>query len=194
MKYCAILVLICVYGSQAFLFPKAKTVDNLILSKYLGRYYGVYSSLIQRKTFQKDSFCDTATYTLKADGNIKVYNAGRKSKPDGARYDANGTAEVTFNPAAFIVSFTNGAPRPSSANYLIVKVGPKTFGKDGLYEYSIVSTPRKFLCWVLARDVTEFKAKYEKEVLAYLKANGYNWFYNKPRPIYQGKDCIYPPM
>lgn len=77
---------------------------------------------------------------------------------------------------------------------LVIKLGPATHGKDGLYEYTVISTPRKTLMWVLARNAKQFKAKYDTEVRQYLEKNGFTWFWNKPRPTYQGDDCVYPPM
>jgi len=44
---------------------------------------------------------------------------------------------------------------------------------------------------VLARDVAEFKLKYDDEVTAKLKEQGFTKFYNKPTETYQGSDCMY---
>ena len=77
---------------------------------------------------------------------------------------------------------------------LVVKLGPATFGANGQYEYTVITSTGKSLLWVLARDPTQFKAKFEKEVLEYVKKNGYDWFWNKPRATYQGADCVYPKM
>jgi len=70
-------------------------------------------------------------------------------------------------------------------------LGPES-GEKGQYEYSVISTPSKSLMWVLARDPKTFKEKYDKEVLDFLKDNGFDWFWNKPRETYQGEDCFYP--
>ena len=75
----------------------------------------------------------------------------------------------------------------------VIKLGPKTYGEDNLYEYAIVTTPGKWLTWVLARDPKTFKERHDKEVLEFLDANGFNWFWNRPRETYQGDDCQYPP-
>jgi len=194
MKSLTILVLLCVYESQGFLFPTVKTVEKLDVNKYLGLWYEAYSSLIQRQTFQRNSLCTTATYSLQSDGNIKVYNAGNIKKPDGKLSAINGTAQLTSKTGELIVNFPGNAPTSTSANYLVIKLGPATYGKDGQYEYTVVSAPKKLLVWVLVRDVPEFKAKYEKEVLGFLKSNGFDWFYNKPRATFQGPKCIYPTM
>jgi len=77
---------------------------------------------------------------------------------------------------------------------LVVKVGPATNSEQGLYEYAIVTSNYKAFTWILARDVKVFREKYEKEALEFCKKNGLNWFWNKPRSVYQGDDCLYPSM
>jgi len=188
-----LLAVVGVYQANAFFFPKVKTVDALDLNKYTGRWYEVYSSLIQRSTFQRNAYCTSATYSLNTDKTIKVFNAARTGSVTGPPSEVVGVAVVPNPkyPGALNVKFSTG-PQGDSANYLVVKLGPATFGKNGDYEYTIITSPLKALMWVLARDVKDFKAKYETEVLAYLKANGYRWFWNRPRATYQGDDCIYP--
>ena len=55
----------------------------------------------------------------------------------------------------------------------------------------MVTDPYKFFLFVLARNVTEFKQNYDKEVLTKLKEQGFTRFYNKPKKTYQGPDCNY---
>ena len=71
-----------------------------------------------------------------------------------------------------------------------MKLGPEN--EDGKYAYSIITTPYKALLWVLVRDTKTFKKQYDAEVLDYLKKNGFNFIWNKPRETYQGQDCLYP--
>ncbi|XP_057305173.1 outer membrane lipoprotein Blc-like [Hydractinia symbiolongicarpus] len=190
-----VFCVVFLYGANGFLFPKVKTVDKLDLNKYLGRWYEVYSSLIQRQTFQRNSVCTTATYKLKSDGNVNVFNAGITKTAKGAPFNATGTAvPVKGEAGKFIVNFDVAPFKTTSPNYLVIKLGPETHGKDGLYEYTVISTPRKALVWVLARNAKQFKAKYDAEVRQYLEKNGFTWFWNKPHPTYQGDDCVYPPM
>jgi len=193
MNTLLLLAVVGLYQANAFLFPKVKTVDTLDLNKYTGRWYEAYSTLVQKATFQRNSYCTSATYTINGDGTVKVFNAGRIGSATGKANEILGVAKVVDAkvPGALNVKFATG-PQGDSANYLVVKLGPATFGKDGLYEYTVISSPKKFLAWVLVRDVKDFKAKYETEVLAYLKDNGYKWFWNRPRATYQGDDCIYP--
>jgi len=66
-------------------------------------------------------------------------------------------------------------------------LGPPTFDGD-LYQYSVVSNRWKSNLHVLARNVTEFKLKYDDEVTAELKEQGFTNFYTE---TYQGSDCMY---
>lgn len=47
---------------------------------------------------------------------------------------------------------------------------------------------------VFARDPVEFYAKYNQPILEYLKEAGFGGpvFWNAPKPIYQGADCLWP--
>ncbi len=46
----------------------------------------------------------------------------------------------------------------------VIKLGNATFREDGLYQYSIVTTPDRLQLFVLARDVDTFRAEYQEEV------------------------------
>jgi len=72
----------------------------------------------------------------------------------------------------------------------VVQLGPPTFNGT-YYQYSVVTGPDAVSLFVLARDVTEFKQKYEEDVMAVLKQQGFTKFYNKPKETYQGADCMY---
>ena len=76
----------------------------------------------------------------------------------------------------------------------MLKLGPPTYGSEGLYEYTIIGSPWKLLCWILVRDVKTFHEKYEEETVAFLKKNGYWLPWNKPRPSVQSDKCVYPPV
>ena len=94
---------------------------------------------------------------------------------------------VTFLLVYFILVFLCGIIID-----LVIKLGPPTFGTDGKYEYTVITSPGKIFSWILARDPATFREKYEAETLKYLQDNGYTYFWNKPRKSYQEKDCLYP--
>ena len=72
----------------------------------------------------------------------------------------------------------------------MIQLGPPTY-KGNLYQYSVVTDSSDTNLFVLARNVTEFKLNYEAEVLSKLESQGFTKYYNKPRDIYQGDDCVY---
>jgi lipocalin len=50
------------------------TVKELDINAYLGDWYEVASSPLVRLTFERNGFCQRATYTLRDDGYINVVN------------------------------------------------------------------------------------------------------------------------
>ena len=72
----------------------------------------------------------------------------------------------------------------------MIQLGPPTY-EGNLYQYAVVTDSSDISLFVLARNVTEFKLNYEAEVLSKLESQGFTKYYNKPRDIYQGDDCVY---
>lgn len=73
----------------------------------------------------------------------------------------------------------------------VVKLGPPSFGEQGLYQYSIVTDNLKFTLFVLTRDVDTFRSQYDEEVKSWLAENGFTYPWNKPIATVQDKDCLY---
>jgi len=187
MHSISVAALLLLVGScQAFW--GIKTVDELDVGKYTGVWFEAYSSLIQKWTFQRNLVCTSATYGQNADGTISVINSGRIKTPTGDENKISGTAFLVDPkvPGKLKVQFP-GSPK---GDYWVVKLGP--LNARGEYSYSIITAPFKSFLWVLVRDVAEYKSKHDAGVQKYLSDNGYNWFWNRPRVTYQGKDCIYP--
>jgi lipocalin len=65
-----------------------------------------------------------------------------------------------------------GVPVP--APYWIFKLGPETYGPDGLYEYAVVSSELQVSLFVLTRNVTKFYSTWKPEIDVYLKQNGWD--------------------
>ncbi|XP_066921323.1 uncharacterized protein [Clytia hemisphaerica] len=189
MKYLFLFFIMCIGRTQAS-SCRIRTVRKLDLDKYSGRWFEMYNSLIPRLTFQRNSFCTTATYTIVGD-SIRVLNAGRRGGPRGLSNTADGTAtrpNPRKYPGEIIVNFPGGSPPSTSPNYLVVKLGPVVNGK---YDYAIVTTVNKAYFWILARDVNTFRVKYEQSLLEYASCNGYNTNYNRPLKSVQGVECVY---
>ena len=55
----------------------------------------------------------------------------------------------------------------------------------------MVTDSQRVTLFVLARDPQEFRARFDKEVLAFVKAEGFTRFYNAPKATVQEPDCIY---
>jgi lipocalin len=62
--------------------------------------------------------------------------------------------------------------------------------KDKKYDWAIVSDPLKAFLFVLARDVENFKKKYDKDIQKKLKTYGFTGLL-APIQTHQGKGCVY---
>jgi lipocalin len=168
------------------------TIDELDVGQYLGLWYQTYASPIVYQTFEKDGFCCTAKYGIYNDTVLTVYNAQRVGGPTGAADDIEGYAFTTEDPGKLLVGLGTSANFPG-APYWIVQLGPVTdYNGVSQYAYSIVSDPTYLYLFVLVRDVEEFRALYEDDVLAWLASNGFDNARNRPIETYHEADCIYP--
>jgi apolipoprotein D and lipocalin family protein len=181
MKYTLLFASFCTVASQ--------TVPELNTTAYLGRWYQMYSDFIVEATFENSSYCDTADYGLWPNGTISVYNRERQYGVDGPERQIFGWAEVnnaTVEPGQLTVHLqTTGFGAP----YWVYELGPATY--DGWqYEYSIVSDPLKATLFVLARNVSEFYARWNANVSASLARLGFNGLFNTPLATTQD-GCTY---
>ena len=173
---------------SAFAFCAAQTVPAVNQTAYLGRWYQVYSDLAVEATFENSSYCDTADYGLYPNGTISVLNRERQYSVDGPERVIYGwaAAENSANPGQLTVNLqTTEFPAP----YWIYQLGPETYN-GSLYEYSIVSDPFKLTLFVLARNLTEFAAYWQTEVLSWLEKNGFTRLLNTPIATVQD-GCTY---
>ena len=158
-------------------------VDTLNLDNYVGRWYQMYQDLPD-SVFEGKSTCIIADYSMKNETTIGVINSdtnvkGELEQIEGIAYYENGNTggKLTVQLDKF-----------PSAPYWIVGLGPVENNK---YQYSIVSDDKKLTLFVLARNVSEFKEKYDTTVLNQLDSLGFNTFINKPIPTIQD-NCTYP--
>ncbi len=81
----------------------------------------------------------------------------------------------------------------SSFSDWILKLGPKeeTFPNVPQYQYAVVSTPRRGQLFVLARNPQEFYARFNEEVLTFLKEEGFTTYLNEPVKTLQSPECKY---
>ncbi|XP_072041454.1 outer membrane lipoprotein Blc-like [Amphiura filiformis] len=178
--------------SSVALRPPPETVSTIDLPNYLGRWYQMYASRIVLATYERDNTCVTADYGLNLDGSISVENSGRLKTPDGNLTQIQGFAYIP-NPAypgQLKVAFSI-VPQPG--DYWILKLGPKeeSFPSVPQYQYAIVSTPLRGQLFVLARNIQQFNARFNEEVLAFLKEEGFTTYLNEPVKTLQNPECKY---
>ncbi len=140
--------------------PPLQTVAHVDLSRYLGSWYEIANF---PQSFQRGCTGTTATYTLRADGDIDVLNRCRKGSLDGKEKSALGRARVvdrTTN-AKLEVSFF----RPFWGDYWIIDLADD-------YSYAVVGHPGRDYLWILARTPTMAEATFQG-IVARLQAKGY---------------------
>lgn len=117
-----------------------------------------------------------------------------KGSPTGELKQAKGRAindHFDRAPGEFRLTFDD-IKSPIVGFSWVVKVGEVEEGQ-WQYPWAIVSVPFQTSLFILARDISEFKEKYEAEVLALVHDMGFKHFYNKPIETVHPEDCTYPP-
>ncbi len=146
--------------TQRLRLAELRTVAHVDLPRYLGTWYEI-ASFPQR--FQRGCTATTATYSLRADGDIDVVNRCHDRAIGGPERSARGRARVVERAtnAKLEVSFF----RPFWGAYWIVDLGSE-------YEYAVVGHPSRDYLWILSRTPAMDPAVYEG-ILGRLRAQGY---------------------
>tara|TARA_B100000886_G_scaffold273238_1_gene197157 strand:+ start:1111 stop:1659 length:549 start_codon:yes stop_codon:yes gene_type:complete len=157
-----------------------KAVDELDLTKYVGKWYEVYQDRFN-KLFQGNGRCSTAEYAIVDENNVSVYNQQINSKNEldsikGSAYYKNDDC------CGYLTVQLEGTPE---APYWVLELGPVV---DDYYDYSIVSDNMGLSLFVLTRDVDRFYKLYDEQVLESLNNLGFNGFLNSPLVMNQ-TDC-----
>ena len=134
-----------------------KLICNLDLDKYLGKWYeiGKFSARGQNGL---DNV--TATYTLKDNGKIKVYNEGFK---EGKKRSITGSAWLrnkNCKGGLFVRFFW-----PFKSEYNVIKLA-----KD--YRYAVVTGDDKSKLWILSR-APKMADKDYNEIINFLDSKGF---------------------
>lgn len=140
--------------------PPLQTVAHVDLSRYLGTWYEI-ANFPQR--FQRGCTATTATYTLRADGDIDVLNRCRKGSVDGEEKSARGRARVVDR--ATNAKLEVSLFRPFWGDYWIIDL-------SGDYSYAVVGHPGRDYLWILARTPTMPEVTYQSLVTR-LQAQSY---------------------
>ncbi|MBN2494535.1 MAG: lipocalin family protein [Deltaproteobacteria bacterium] len=140
--------------------PPLQTVDRVDLSRYTGTWFEIAS---YPQSFQEGCTGTTATYTLRADGEIGVVNRCHKGSLDGKLDSAEGRARVvdTTTHAKLEVTFF----WPFWGDYWIIDLGER-------YDYAVVGHPSRDYLWILSRTPGMQDAVYQG-ILERIQAKGY---------------------
>ena len=133
--------------------PGAVAVTSFEKEKYLGKWYEIARFDFR---FERNLNNTTATYTLREDGLIGVYNRGY-NYITGEWKDATGKAKFAGDPtvAMLKVSFFG----PFYAGYNVIAL-------DDDYQYALIAGSSLKYLWILAREKTipeEVKDAYVKK-------------------------------
>jgi apolipoprotein D and lipocalin family protein len=146
--------------TQRLRLPELRTVDRVDLSLHVGTWYEI-ASFPQRS--QRGCTATTATYSLRADGDIDVVNRCGDGAIVGPERSARGRARVVErgSNAELEVSFF----RPFWGAYWIVDLGAE-------YEHAVVGHPSRDYLWIPSRTPAMDRDVYDR-ILGRLRAQGY---------------------
>jgi apolipoprotein D and lipocalin family protein len=165
LALCALLIVVmtsaCATTTTKRLgLPPLQPVAKVDLSRYAGTWFEI-ASYPQR--FQEGCTGTTATYTLRADGQIGVVNQCRKGSLAGKAASAAGRARVvdrSTNAKLEVTFFW-----PFWGEYWVIDLGEN-------YEYAVVGHPSRDYLWILSRTPELDDAVYQG-ILDRLQAKGY---------------------
>lgn len=138
-----------------------KTVDHVDIERYMGTWYEI-AKFPQR--FEDGLVGITATYSLLANGKVRVLNSGYVGDFNGKVKTAKGKAWVVDKKtnAKLKVSFF----WPFAGDYWIIELG-----KD--YEYAVIAEDSRKYLWILSRT-PKLASDVYYGITDRLKKNGFN--------------------
>lgn len=150
-------ILISFFKSLSSTTGEVKTVLNVDLRRYMGRWYEISS---YPQWYEKGLTSVSAFYTIK-DDYVEVVNSGYKN---GILQEAHGRAVVVNGSGCskLKVSFF----RPFYGDYWIIDL-------DRDYSWVVVSNPNRSTLWILCREKTMNKILYQ-DIVGRLKNNGFD--------------------
>jgi apolipoprotein D and lipocalin family protein len=127
-------------------------VNDFEPDRYMGKWYEIARL---DHSFERNLSNVSATYTLKANGDIRVKNRGYNAKT-GAWEEIEGNARFLVNETvgSLKVSFFG----PFYGGYHIIELDRQS------YSYAMVTGPKRAYLWILARKPTLAEPIYQKLV------------------------------
>lgn len=182
---------------------------------YIGRWFQAYGSASVIYTFELGGNCVTADYfATDKPRTIRVKNTVRPFGDFGGQGGFFGDI-LSFCGALVVNGFLSQSPNVDGQGYVELQPGPIPLGigtpdindvmyqspgnywiidlgpiKDGQYRYSVVTNALQTQLYILVRDLEEFEAEYEKQVLRLVKSWGFTTPTNKPIKTNQ-ENCGY---
>lgn len=158
---------VCMSASLSIKEPSDSlgTVSAVDLSRYMGQWYEI--AKIPNRFQRKCARNTTATYVLRADGNVDVIN--RCVAEDGDEVVSRGLAKVVDRQtrAKLKVSFVRLlGVRMFWGKYWII-------GLDPDYQWALVGEPKRKYGWILARN-SRLTPEQKESAFDRLRANGYD--------------------
>jgi apolipoprotein D and lipocalin family protein len=137
---------------------KISVICDLDLNKYLGKWYEIGRlSASAQQGFDNV----TATYSLKRNGKIKVYNAGYKKDKKRSITGSAWLKDEKCKGALYVRFFW-----PFKGDYNVIKLASD-------YRYAIVMGDSKSSLWILSRTQKMNTHDYQ-EVIEFLDIHGFN--------------------
>jgi apolipoprotein D and lipocalin family protein len=133
-------------------------VCDVDLKRYVGRWYEI-ARLPQK--FEEGLECVTATYNLKADGDIEVINEGTRN---GVKSVARAVARVPDPKCTgeILVSFF----KPFKSKYRIIRL-------DEEYKYAVVAGGNLSYLWILSRE-PEISDELYSDLISFVFSKGFD--------------------
>ena len=137
------------------------TVKELDINRYLGTWYEIARF---PHSFEKNLVGVSATYSLRADGKIKVVNQGYKNTLDGDLNVSAGKAKIPnlAEPGKLKVSFF----WIFYADYFVLEL-------DENYQYAMIGSSSDKYFWILCRTPEMEETTYQM-LLSKARKRGYN--------------------
>ncbi|MBM4145604.1 MAG: lipocalin family protein [Nitrospira sp.] len=156
-----LLTVIGCINMQGKTSPPLPVVPYVDLTRYTGTWYEIAR---YPHSFQEGCVGSKATYSLRKDGKISVFNECYDNTFDGKIRSAKGKAWVVDKKtnAKLKVSFF----WPFAGDYWIVDLGEN-------YEYAVIGHPKRQYLWILSRS-KEIKGEVYETILSRLKDKQYD--------------------
>ena len=135
------------------------TVIELDLQQYLGKWYEI-ARFDHR--FERGLVGVTATYSMRADGKIRVINRGFKNTLDGELSVVEGKAKLTDEPGKLKVSFF----WIFYADYFVMEL-------DENYQWALIGSKSDKYLWILSRT-PKLDESIKKLILEKARTRGYD--------------------